>query len=77
MEFNLADLFEAVADHAGERTASDLGLRRTYKMINRLAVISFARQGKPAVLRMRVTCWGYVHAGSLHATVPLPRDISG
>ena len=45
---------------------SDLGLRRSYKMINGLAVISFARQGKAAVLRMRVTCWGSVHAGSLH-----------
>ena len=36
----------------------DLGLRRSHKMINGLAVISFARQRKAAVLRMRVTSWG-------------------
>jgi hypothetical protein len=48
-----------------------------HKMINGFAVISFARQGKAAVVRTLVNSWGHIHAGSLNAKVPLPRVISG
>ena len=55
----------------------DLGVRRLHEMINGLAVISSARQGKAAVIYMRVTYLGHVHTGSLNAKVPSPRVISG
>jgi hypothetical protein len=55
----------------------DLGLRRAYEMINGFALVSSSRHGKAAVIGMRVRYWGHVHAGSLHAKVPLPRVISG
>ena len=50
---------------------SDLSMGRLHKMINGLALISFARHGKAAVIAMLVNSWGHIHAGSLHAKVPL------
>jgi hypothetical protein len=41
-------------------------------MINGLAVVSFACHGKAAAIGMLVSSWGHIHAGSLHAKVPLP-----
>jgi len=56
---------------------SDLGMRRSYEMIDGFPFVSFAGYGKAAVIRRGVNSGGHVHAGSLHAKVPLPRVISG